>query len=218
MDIRKIQRRLGVTVDGDLGPQSYTAIFAHMGAGVNAAALGIAADEHFPTFGIETGLRMAHWLAQWGHESAHFQRFEEGLSYSLERLCKVWPSRFPTFASAQPYARNPQALANKVYGGRMGNNRPGDGWKYRGRGPQITGKENYANAERRTGLPLINNPDLAADPRNFVLLACDYWDSRKLNPIADDDNLVLLTKRINGGSVGISDRRALVEKAKDLLL
>lgn len=218
MDIRKIQKRLGVSVDGVLGPQSYTAIFQYMGAKTAAYLLALGADEHFPTYGIETGLRMAHWLAQWGHESKGFTDFEEDLSYSVERLCQVWPNRFPTFESAKPYARNPRALANKVYGGRMGNQRPDDGWQYRGRGPQLTGRENYTNAEKRTGLPLVNNPDLAADPKNFALLACDFWDAKKLNAAADDDNLVLITKRINGGSQGIADRRRLVERAKDLLL
>ena len=218
MDIRAIQRRLGVTVDGDLGPQTMTALFRHMGAGDNAGVLALGALEHFPTFGLETGLRIAHWLGQFGHESRNFTDFEENLSYSAERLCKVWPSRFPTLASALPYARNPRKLANKVYGLRMGNIAPDDGWTYRGRGPQLTGRDNYAAAAKRTGLPLISQPDIAADPRHFVLLACDYWDSRKCNAAADDDNLVLVTKRINGGSVGIQERRLLVEKAKRILM
>lgn len=217
MDIRGIQKRLGVTVDGDLGPQTMTTLFRHMGAGVNAYTLAKGALEHFPTYGLETPLRIAHWLGQFGHESHNFTDFEENLSYSAERLCKVWPSRFPSLAAALPYARNPRALANKVYGGRMGNHGPDDGWTYRGRGPQLTGKENYTAAAKRTGLPLVTNPDLAAEPEHFVLLACDYWDSRKCNAAADDDNLVLVTKRVNGGSIGISERRLLVEKAKRIL-
>ena len=218
MDIRQIQSRLGVSVDGSLGPISYAALFRHMGAKEHAPALGRGAAEHFQTFGLVTGLRIAHWLGQFAHESKGFTDFEEDLSYSTERLCKVWPSRFPSFASAAPYARNPRALANKVYGLRMGNVEPDDGWRYRGRGPQLTGRENYGNAARRTGLPLLVNPDLAADPDNFVLLACDYWQSRNCNDAADADNLVLVTKRINGGSIGLAERRLLVLRAGKVLL
>lgn len=218
MDIRLIQTRLGVAVDGALGPITYAALFRRMGAKEHAGVLGRGAAEHFPTFGLVTGLRVAHWLGQFAHESEGFADFEEDLSYSTERLCKVWPSRFPTFASAAPYARNPRALANKVYSFRLGNVDPDDGWRFRGRGPQLTGRENYANAAKRTGLDLVNNPDLAADPANFVLLACDYWSAKRINDAADQDNLVLVTKRVNGGSIGISERRLLVERAKKVLL
>lgn len=217
MDIKKIQQRLGVADDGVMGPVSWAAMFRHMGA-VDDVVLGRGAAEHFATHGLVTALRIAHWFGQFAHESANFSRFEEGLSYSAERLCKVWPNRFPTLASAQPYARNPRALANKVYAFRMGNTAPDDGWNYRGRGPQLTGKANYAAAERRTGLPLLANPDLALEPENFVLLACDFWANNRCNEAADDDNLVLVTKRVNGGSVGIQERRILLEKAKRILL
>lgn len=217
MDIRAIQQRLGVAVDGE-PKQAFAALFRHFGAGEFAAVLGAGAAEHFQTHGLVAPLRLCHWFGQFAHESSHFTDFEENLSYSAERLCKVWPGRFPTFASAAPYARNPEKLANKVYALRMGNVLPGDGWKYRGRGPQLTGKENYANAERRTGLPLVNAPDLAAEPRNFVLLACDYWAAKGCNEAADADNLVLVTKKVNGGSVGIQERRLLVERAKKVLL
>jgi putative chitinase len=218
MDEKKIQSRLGVAQDGVLGPVSWAAMFRHMGATDAADILGREAAEHFQTFGLVTGLRCAHWFGQFAHESKCFRDFEEDLSYSIERLCKVWPSRFPTFASAKPYARNPQALANKVYGHRLGNTAPDDGWRYRGRGPQLTGKENYENAARRTGLPLLSNPDLAADPAHFVLLACDFWEGHRCNEAADDDNLVLVTKRVNGGSVGIQERRLLLERAKRILV
>ena len=195
----------------------WAAVFRQMGATDFAETLGAQAAEHFQTYGLVTPLRCAHWFGQFTVESANFQRFVENLNYSAERLCKVWPNRFPSLASAQPYAHNPQALANKVYAYRMGNTAPDDGWNYRGRGPQITGKENYTAAERRTGLPLISNPDLAADPANFVLLASDFWANAKCNEAADDDNLVLVTKRVNGGCVGIDMRRQMLERAKRIL-
>lgn len=192
-------------------------MFRAFGAGDNSELLGREADEHFVTHGLVSHLRIAHWFGQFAHESRGFTDFEEDLSYKAERLCKVWPHRFPTLASALPYARNPEALANKVYANRMGNASLGDGWKYRGRGPQLTGKENYEAAAKRTGLPLVSRPDLAAMPEHFVLLACDFWANHRCNEAADDDNLVLVTKRINGGSVGIAERRQLLEKAKRLL-
>jgi putative chitinase len=195
---------------------AYRALFEHFGAGNNAELLAGGALGLFPKYGIH-GLRLCHWMGQFAHESRGFTDFEENLSYSAERLCKVWPHRFPTFKSALPYARNPEALANRVYSLRMGNQQPGDGWKYRGRGPQLTGKENYANAQERTGLALIDRPELAAQPENFVLLACDYWNAKNCNRAADADNLVLVTKRINGGSIGIQERRLLVLKAKRYL-
>jgi putative chitinase len=195
---------------------AYRSLFERFGAGDNSTILAGGALGLFPKYEIH-GLRLCHWLGQFAQESRGFTDLEENLSYSAERLCKVWPTRFPTLKSALPYARNPEALANKVYSFRMGNDEPGDGWRYRGRGPQLTGKENYGNAERRTGLPLLSNPDLAAQPENFVLLACDYWDAKNCNQAADADNLVLVTKRINGGSIGIQERRQLVLKAKSIL-
>jgi len=98
--------------------------------------------------GIVTPARICHFLAQCFVESSGFTDAEEDLSYSAKRLTQVWPKRFPTIESAQPYARNPEALANKVYGGRMGNTESGDGWKYRGGLKQLTGKDNAPAAAR----------------------------------------------------------------------
>lgn len=198
-----------------LGDPVWPAVFRHFGAKAHADTLG-ASVEQFEAHEVTTPLRLAHWFGQFAHESRGFTAFEENLNYSAKRLCQVWPGRFPTLAAAEHYAGNPEALANKVYGFRMGNTAPGDGWKYRGRGPQITGRENYTKAAQRTGLDLVNNPDLAADPANFVLLACDYWLHARCNPAADDDNLVLVTKRVNGGTTGIAERRALVERGKKI--
>lgn len=220
----ELQRRLndlaqaGLAEDGDVGPMTLAALFRYMGAGKYASILGATASRDFAAHEVNTSLRIAHWFAQFAHESAHFQRYEEGLSYSAERLMEVWPRRFPNLAAAKPYARNPEALANKVYGGRMGNNSAGDGYRYRGRGPQITGRENYRLAERGTGLPLLANPDLAALPENFTLLACDYWDRNSCNRLADRDDLVGITEVVNGGRIGISDRKVLLLKALRVLV
>lgn len=203
--------------DGLAGQKTYGALFAFMGAKDAAPILGKGASDHFEEYRVNTPLRVAHWLAQFAVESANFTRFEENLNYSAERLCAVWPKRFPSPSDAEACAGNPEALANKVYGGRMGNDEPGDGWKYRGRGPQITGKANYAAAQQRTGLPLVDNPDLAAKPENFVLLACDYWAAHQINDLADKDDLRAVTLAVNGAYNGISDRAKMLGRAERVI-
>jgi putative chitinase len=218
LTVQSLQTRLGVVADGIAGPVTYAALFGYMGARTFASVLGETAAEHFPTYRIETPLRLAHWFAQFAHESAGFLKFEENLRYTAGRLCLVWPKRFPSLAAAAPFANNPEALANNVYGNRLGNDHPGDGWKYRGRGPQLTGKANYAATASRTGLDLVNNPDLAADPANFVLIACDFWAQTNCNGSADLDDLRGITLKINGGYVGIEERARLLDRAKAVLL
>lgn len=156
------------------------------------------------------------FLGQILHESAGLTQFSEHLNYSAERLCVVWPSRFPTLQSAQPYARNPQALANKVYGGRMGNINPGDGWKYRGRAPiQITGHDNYAAVGKLMGQDLLTLPELLEQPR-FALEACiDWWEDRIPDSMIGDPQKV--TKRVNGGLIGLADRIHLTDAAQKAL-
>ena len=156
------------------------------------------------------------FLGQILHESAGLTQFSEDLNYSAERLCVVWPSRFPTLQSAQPYARNPQALANKVYGGRMGNTQPGDGWKYRGRAPiQITGHDNYAAVGKLMGQDLLTLPELLEQPR-FALEACiAWWEDRIPDSMISDPQKV--TKRVNGGLIGLADRMHLTDAAQKAL-
>ena len=156
------------------------------------------------------------FLGQILHESAGLTQFSEHLNYSAERLCVVWSSRFPTLQSAQPYARNPQALANKVYGGRMGNINPGDGWKYRGRAPiQITGHDNYAAVGKLMGQDLLTLPELLEQPR-FALEACiDWWEDRIPDSMIGDPQKV--TKRVNGGLIGLADRIHLTDAAQKAL-
>jgi len=159
--------------------------------------------------GLTTSLRVAHFMAQIAHESAGFTRLEENLNYSAERLCAVWPKRFPTPASAALYARNPVELANKVYGGRLGNTNAGDGWRFRGRGLiQLTGRANYEE------YGVAGDPEIAAQPRDAARLALAYWTKKALNDEADRDDIEAITRAINGGLVGIEDRKALLFKAK----
>jgi putative chitinase len=169
-----------------------------------------------PEFGISAGANRIHFfLAQIGHESGGLRVQEENLNYSAERMTKVWPSRFPTVASAMPFARNPEALANKVYGGRLGNEQPGDGFKYRGRGfIQVTGKDGYRQVSRFAGLDLVAHPDFASNPVHSLRVACAVWRWKELNPICDRGDFVAVTKRINGGTIGLQDRREWLSKVK----
>jgi putative chitinase len=158
-------------------------------------------------FDINTRKRAAKFLAQISYESQRLTKTEENLSYSAKRLTQVWPSRFPTIEAATPYARNPQALAEKVYGGRMGNRKPGDGWLYRGRGlKMLTGFNNYAAAEDGLGMLLTgDNANRVAKPEGAAWTAAWFWFSNNCNSIADGDDLALLTRTINGGLIGHED-------------
>jgi putative chitinase len=164
-----------------------------------------------PTCGIDTPNEMASFLAQFGHETAGFTRFEENLSYSAARLMQVWPNRFPDLRIAQEYERNPKMLAEKVYGGRMWNNLPGDGWMYRGRGPQLTGKRNYCKASVLVDMNLVGQPDLMLDPAVGVLVACKGWQAWKLDRYDDDADARAESVIINGGEVGLRERQRLLD-------
>lgn len=191
-------------------PAQLAALSPNCDAEVLAPALSGAADER----DIDTPNRLAHWLGQLYTESAGFTRMVENLSYSAERLCQVWPKRFPTLKAAQPYARNPQALAEKAYGGRLGNH-PGEGFLYRGRGlTQITGRDNYDRFGEMLGLDLVDHPQLAAEPVNAARIAAAYWSTHGLNALADADDIEGITRSINGGLTGLADRKAAVAKAK----
>lgn len=164
---------------------------------------------------LEKANRLHFFLGQLGHESGGLTVREENLNYSAARLMAVWPSRFPTLAAAQPYARNPEKLANKVYGGRMGNTQPSDGWRYRGRGYiQLTGRDGYRAVGQVAGLPLETNPDLAADPTKAAAVAAAFWTWKSINPSCDAGDFVTCTRKINGGTVGLDDRKAWLAKAQ----
>lgn len=164
--------------------------------------------------------RLAYFLAQLAHESAGMRRLEESLSYSARRLIQVWPSRFPTEAAAAPYARNPEKLANNVYANRLGNGdeASGDGWRYRGRGLiQITGKANYADMGARIGVDLVSQPDRASDPLTALTVAVAYWQARDLNRFADRGDFTGLTRAINGGTIGLADRRRWLSRVESAI-
>lgn len=165
-------------------------------------------------FHINTPLRLAHFLAQCGHESGGFKATQENLNYSAEGLSKIFHKYFPDEATATAYARQPQKIANRIYGNRMGNGdeASGDGWKYHGRGYiQLTGKDNYTAFAKASGADCVNNPDSVAT--TYALLsAAWFWQSRSLNTSSDkgaDDAVVTeITKKVNGGTLGLEDRKA----------
>lgn len=166
-------------------------------------------------YGIDTPRRVQHFLAQCACETTGFTRLEENLYYTTAaRLRAVWPSRFKSDAAAAPYLRNPQKLANYVYGGRLGNTGPNDGWLYRGSGcKQTTGKTNFAAVERATGLPVTQQPEMLRRFPEALESACIYWRDNKLNRFADAGDVVGLTKAIQGGSGGLADRRIYTDRA-----
>lgn len=163
--------------------------------------------------GITDPKEQAMFMAQMDHESGGFKSYEENLNYSAAGLRKTFGKYFKTDAEAQAAARNPEMIANKVYGGRMGNIDPGDGYKFRGRGAiQLTGRDNYARAGEALGLDLVNNPDLAKDPENAAKIAAWYWKSRNVGEAARAGNVEAATRKINGGLNGVDDRRTKYEK------
>jgi putative chitinase len=180
-----------------------------------------AINETFDRFDISTPERQASFLGQCAHESAGFTALKENLNYSAEGLTKVWPKRFPSLDAAQPYHRNPEKIANKVYADRMGNGdeESGEGFKYRGRGLiQLTGKDNYEACGEALGADLVNDPDQVSSPKYAALSAGWFWDKNKLNQYADSNDMTTLTKRINGGTHGIDDRIARTKHAIDVLM
>jgi len=133
---------------------------------------------------------------------------------------KTWPSRFPTLEIAKQYARNPEKIANKVYGGRMGNGteETGDGWLYHGRGLiQLTGKDNYMLASDSLREDFIHSPDLILAPRWAAMTAGWYWNKRNLNKEADAKDYVGMTKKVNGGTIGLDDRIAHIQHAQEAM-
>ena len=183
-----------------------------------------AINDILPDFEINTPKRVAAFLAQCGHESGGFSVLKENLNYSAEGLNKIFKKYFPTLESAQPYARNPEKIANKVYSNRMGNGdeASGDGWKYRGRGPiQLTGKDNYrafANDYFEDPETLLNDPDLLIDHIPTSLLAAVwFWQKNKLNVQADAGDIKTMTRKINGGFIGLEDRIKHYEHALHVL-
>lgn len=192
LDVRSLQTRLGVGVDNDPGPATLGALFAKMGAKpAIAAELGMAAAVHFRTYGIlENGLRLAHFMGQCAHESGGFVYMEE-------------------IASGQAYEGRKD----------LGNTQPGDGRRYKGRGPiQLTGRANYRAFGRKLGIDLEAHPEIVSHPSIGLLVGCLYWSTRNLNAKADADDLLGITRAINGGTNGLDDRQRRTATAKGLIL
>ena len=194
--MKKLQERCGVAADGAFGPNTARAIAKHYDLSPN---------------------RAAHLLGQASHESGGFTITKESLYYSTpERLCKVWPSRFKTVEDAMPYAKNPKALADKVYSNRMGNGE-GEGHIYIGRGfIQLTGKDNYRSFASDMRVPeVMNDPSLVETDYAFES-AMWFFEKNGLFKMADNgvgtDNIKAITKRVNGGDHGINDRIAQTQK------
>jgi len=162
-------------------------------------------------FNITNNLRLAHFLAQCAHESGNFKAVSENLNYSKDGLMKIFPKYFPG-TLAESYARNPEKIASRIYGGRMGNGdeTTKEGWKFRGRGfIQLTGKSNYTKFANFIGEDCVGNPDLVAT-KYPLASAAFFFDSNKLWEIcdrgADDATVTAVTKRVNGGTIGLADR------------
>jgi len=169
---------------------------------------------------INTPSRQAAFIGQCAHESGNFKTLEENLNYKPEALMRVWPSRFPDLPTAMKYAHDPIKIANKVYANRMGNGaeESGEGSKYHGRGLiQLTGKENYERCGEAIGVDLINQPGLLAQPNLAAMSAGWFWNKKGLNDLADAGDFETMTKRINGGLIGLDDRKAKIAKALQVL-
>lgn len=173
---------------------------------------------------INTPARVAAFVAQCGHESAGFTAKRENLNYSAKGLLATWPCRFnPT--KAQAFHRQPEKIANEVYGGRLGNDKPGDGWRYRGGGfIQLTGRGNYRRVGHAIGVPLEDKPEFIERLDVSALAAAYFWFSNGLNSLADDlpnddddGDFIAITKIINGGTAGLAERRAIWKLAKQVL-
>jgi putative chitinase len=175
-------------------------------------------EETFAKYDISTPERQAAFIGQCAHESGNFKTLQENLNYSAEGLMKTWPSRFPNKEIADQYARQPAKIAGKVYNGRLGNTSEEEAAKYLGRGLiQLTGKENYDHCGLGIGVDLLSNPALLLEPRYAALSAGWFWNKKGLNTLADAGDAVTITKRINGGALGLDDRLAKTDKALRVL-
>lgn len=164
-----------------------------------------------PQYHINDVARVAAFIAQCAHESAGFTALSENLNYSADGLRKIFPKYFPTVELANQYARKPEMIANKVYASRMGNGpeSSGEGYRFRGRGLiQLTGKDNYRRCSQFLfeDDTLLQQPDVLVQPYYALHSACWFWYANKLNALADAQDIKMLTKRINGGFIGLEDR------------
>ena len=187
-------------------------------------------QQAFLQYGIGTPRRQAHFIAQVAHESNGFKSLRENLNYSVEGLLKRFSRQRISEADAKKYGRtdsqpaNQQMIANTIYGGEwgrenLGNIAEGDGWKYRGAGLiQLTGRANFTKANQALQFDLVNRPERVAEDNLIAALAAGYfWESNGLNILADKDDVVAITKKINGGQNGLDDRKKRLAVAKAVL-
>ena len=179
-----------------------------------------ALNEILPEYEIDTPKRVAAFIAQCAHESGGFRALKENLNYRAESLLKIFPKYFKTLTEANAYARQPEKIANKIYGGRMGNGpeSSGDGFRYCGRGLiQLTGKENYSWFAASLEMELEDVPEYLQTFEGAVQSACWFWETNNLNQWADKGDILTMTKRINGGTIGLEDRKKHYEHALHVL-
>lgn len=183
----------------------------------------------FERFDISTPERQAGFIGQCQHESGNFRRVRENLNYSARALRSMFGKHRITDEECEKYGRtddhpaDKEMIANTIYGGEwgannLGNTEPGDGWQYSGRGViQLTGRANYQRLSDAVGVDFISHPYLLEQPEYAIMSAGWFWDSRGLNKYADDKDWLTLTKRINGGTIGLEDRVAHIESALQVL-
>jgi putative chitinase len=232
--VKEWQAKNGLTADGIVGPSTWAKIMGESAAAPTpivstpiASVGGLKLEKlkgHIPDavismipavaqkFQIDSALRLAHFLAQCGHESGGFRLTKENLNYSAKGLNGIFKKYFPTLESALPYERKPEKIANKVYGGRMGNGpeASGDGAKFCGRGYiQLTGKDNYTAFGKSIGEDVCANPQVVAE-KYALLSAAWFFNKNGLHKMADggasDTVVTSITKRVNGGTIGLPDR------------
>jgi putative chitinase len=165
--------------------------------------------EVLPDYDINTKPRVAAFLAQTAHESGGYTAIKENLNYKAASLCKVWPRYFPNMDVANQYANKPEKIANRAYANRMGNGpeESGDGWKFCGRGLiQLTGKDNYTRYAQSLEISLDEASEHLTTFEGCVQSAAWFWEANNLNSWADKGDMLTLTKRINGGTLGLEDR------------
>jgi len=179
-----------------------------------------ALQQLLPQYEINTTERIAAFLAQCAHESGGFVFIKENLNYRWQSLRKTFPKYFPTDALAQQYEKQPEKIANRVYANRMGNGpeESGDGWRFCGRGLiQVTGRENYSWFAASLQISPEEASEYMETFEGAAQSACWFWESNNLNQWADCGDIVTLTKRINGGTIGLEDRKKHYEHCLDVL-
>ena len=188
-------------------------------------SLADAFNETFDRFGISTPVQQASWIGQCGHECGNFKILEENLMYRAATLLKLFP-KTPKRAwgftpeEAAAYERQPQRIANRIYGNRMGNRdeASGDGWRFRGSGfLQLTGHANFYHAGQALGEDFVMQPELVRTPKYAAMTAGWFWQTHKLNQYADRQDFLMMTKKINGGTIGLDDRIKHINHALDIL-